>query len=371
MLEFVDPPSQSARILAWYALIQEVYELADGSACSGSAAPAALSALLGKAAAYLGFEELAYMEGSLPDGAEPGELLLSLPGRSRDPHGCDAQRVFPASTEVCSADVKLCYLRARSLGGAHAADASRAELQRFVGHLARALSLREHEATARRSLVSLYEALDAHELAVVLCDAAGRPRFSNRAATCLRQRYPELATVEGTEAPLARLFRDYKRSLRRGASQVVRVATDALQLTLIPLLSHAMTAVFALDGPSLGVVIHELAQPIGAAGAGAPGMPPVPDALGRNLEGRHRLTAAEVRLSWALCFGLSLPSYAALTQRSPLTLRRQLKSVFRKLNVRDQKGLVMRIWLEQTAQWSELVTFSPTQARSFVSGGRP
>ena len=61
--------------------------------------------------------------------------------------------------------------------------------------------------------------------------------------------------------------------------------------------------------------------------------------LVQHLQGRYGLTDKELSLAWNLAQGMPLKRYAALSERSIETLRAQLKSVFRKLGVADQKGV--------------------------------
>jgi hypothetical protein len=74
-----------------------------------------------------------------------------------------------------------------------------------------------------------------------------------------------------------------------------------------------------------------------------------------------------------------------LLRRSPLTLRKQLKAVCRKLGVRDQKSIILKIWQEQMADWLCTVALAPVTsdvstrpmlvypqpAKKAPGGGRP
>ncbi|MBX3626320.1 MAG: hypothetical protein KF892_14985 [Rhizobacter sp.] len=61
--------------------------------------------------------------------------------------------------------------------------------------------------------------------------------------------------------------------------------------------------------------------------------------LAQHLQRQYGLTDKEVGLAWNLAQGMPLKQYAALSGRSIETPRAQLKAVFRKLGVADQKGV--------------------------------
>lgn len=64
-----------------------------------------------------------------------------------------------------------------------------------------------------------------------------------------------------------------------------------------------------------------------------------PPRLAQHLQRQYGLTDKELGLAWNLAQGVPLKQYAALSGRSIETPRAQLKSVFRKLGVTDQKGV--------------------------------
>ncbi|WOB08619.1 hypothetical protein [Piscinibacter gummiphilus] len=64
-----------------------------------------------------------------------------------------------------------------------------------------------------------------------------------------------------------------------------------------------------------------------------------PPLLAQLLQSQYGLTDKELPLAWNLAQGMPLKQYAALSGRSIETPRAQLKAVFRKLGVSDQKGV--------------------------------
>lgn len=353
MLEPRPPSSESERILRWYALVQDAYELADALPQSAVEPSMRLGALLGRAAVYFGLEAFEHRQGRPPSPPAPGDMIFPLPPTPAEP-----SRRPPAP------EAEAHYLRARPGPHADTVETLRPLLQRFVRHVERSMQTRQSLAAARHSLAAVYETLNRQALAVVLCDAQGRPRFFNRAAVRLRARCPELRLDrEGSDGmrreqqPQALLFERFREDMRRDEARIIHLATDSLVWTLVPLLSRTTSAAFAADGPSLGLIVQERSFRDEPSSEREAVLPEVPDALSRRLQERFALTPAELRLSHGLYAGLSVARYAALARRSPLTVRKQLKSICRKLQVPDQKTLILRVWQEQQADWLRCVTF--------------
>jgi DNA-binding CsgD family transcriptional regulator len=352
-------------MLSWYALVEQVYDLADALATPQAAAKqsAAWTPVLDSAARYFGFDELVHCQGRPPSSLEPAQMVFVLP-RTRSL----AQPLFGSAsdglTEVSPFERQEHYLRARRGPHAPPPSALRPLVQRFLRHVARCMQVREGLVADRQSLSALYETLDRRELAIVLCDAQCRPVFVNRAATGLRGRHAELqfevhaSCWLGTRQPLKALFERFRRNVRLGRGGVLRLCTDSLLFTLVPLRFPDTQAAFAVGGPCLGLLIQERTlhdeRPTEAAGDG---LPEVPDDLRRRLRSRFALTEAEVRLCYGLYCGLSVKRYAALAERSPLTVRTQLKSVYDKTGLRDQKALLLRLWEEQQAEWVHCISW--------------
>jgi DNA-binding CsgD family transcriptional regulator len=349
--------SDSERILAWYELVQEVYEAREELSTSEQA----LKALLNRAASYFGLEELEHCRGPLPVASPPGQLLVPLSCVDLASEGVIEAR----STSAAAASCPQHYLRARPGPEPALGPALGPHLVRFARHLARAMHINAGLSGEREHLRALYETLERQPLALVLLDLLGRVRFKNRAAIRMLVRHPEIQLdpsaydVARTKSqPLGLLFQRIRQNLQRGAHGMVQHCNKTQMLTLIPLLSSSAAALFAPEGPSFALIIQERATageaPIKRLARG----PQVPAGLSRRLQARFGLTPSEARLCCGLYAGLSVAGYATVAGRSALTLRKQLKAIYRKLNVHDQKALILRTWQEQQADWLECVTLA-------------
>lgn len=364
--------TESERILSWYALVERVYELADAvpPACAHDVQSDMWRSVLHEAAAYFGVHELKLCEGRAPAARPRGPLLFPLPALR-----CVADALLNEAavrpTEVPLFETKEFYLLARPGRPVSCPSKLPFEIQRFARHVARCMRIQHGLEADYRSLRALYDTLDAQDLAVVLCDAQCRPRFFNRPARALRKRHPDLrfdseeADLRFKRHPVSQLFEHFRQNVRIAKGGAIRLSSGALHWTLVPLLFHDTRAAFASDGPSLALIVQEQAFRTSQSGENVlPVVPEVPDALRLRLRDRFALTEAEARLGYGLYSGLSVAAYAALAKRSPLTIRKQLKSIYSKLCVHDQKALILCIWQEQRVGWSRCVALLATPGAS-------
>jgi DNA-binding CsgD family transcriptional regulator len=352
-----NPSAEPERILAWYELVQDVYETGEALA-TPQAAPTALAALLHRAAVYFGLEELEHCQGPSPMVPVPGQLVLRLP-----PVHATANGVTGCSAPGAAAGRHEHYLRARSGPLAAREPALRSQLERFGQHLTRCLQINAGLTRERQLLHAMYETLDRQPLALVLYDFQGRVRFKNRAAIRAQTRHPELQLdlhaqdpARCKDQPLVLLFQRFRQNLQRGECGVIQHGSKTRLLTLVPMLSSTASVVFAPQGPSLALLIQERAWSRELPAKHGAHSLRVPAGLSRRLQERFTLTPSEVRLCYGLYAGLSVASYASVVGRSPLTIRKQLKSSYLKLDVHDQKSLILRTWQEQQAEWLQSVT---------------
>jgi DNA-binding CsgD family transcriptional regulator len=223
--------------------------------------------------------------------------------------------------------------------------------------------LQQHLEAERSGLDAVRRCLDAQTTAVVLSDAQGRAVRVNRAANELAERVPELQLGPGAirflsdqgQDMLEPLFERARRGPREPSRSRWEATSGGLRFTVLALTSPAADG-WARTGSGLGLIIQELG--VWPGEAELRGSRPLPSAsaqLRRRLQEHFGLTEKEVQLAHALAMGLTIGAYAERSQRSPQTLRKQVKSIFAKLGVHDQKSLILRVWQERQADWVECV----------------
>lgn len=206
-------------------------------------------------------------------------------------------------------------------------------------HLRQAVSLSDQLQAARRHASELQQAIDRLSLGLVLCDAAARPSWANRAARSTFRDHDALWLTQGRLTGASASQTD---TLRRAIAQ----ATAG---------SHSREGCFLLKGSESGSALQVMVMPLQcdapetfSAGASqsllmfssASTQPMLPPALVQAL---FSLSPAESRLTVALCQGRTVNEYAASHGVSVGTARFQLKQVLAKTQAQRQSELVRRV----------------------------
>ncbi|HEY0820753.1 MAG TPA: hypothetical protein VGD46_18340 [Rhizobacter sp.] len=203
----------------------------------------------------------------------------------------------------------------------------------FCAHLDSALSLMATLRATQQDLAALHGVVDALPLGVVVLDEHLEVALLNRPARALLQRGGPLALHAQRLCVPAQAVA-FEQALQAfaadAARQQQRLSLDGLDVELQK-----------LRGPAGGVLllVQERCAQGGPREIAAP-----PAALAKCLQHEHGLSGGELLLAWQLAQGMSLKQYAALSGRSCETARAQLKSVFRKLRIADQKSLGMGLF---------------------------
>ena len=176
-------------------------------------------------------------------------------------------------------------------------------------------------------------ALDRLDHGVLLVDASGHVLFANRAAEAIIALGDGLTVVrEGLRAALpadtARLQTLIAETLRGAAGGTMRVKRPSLAEPFLLLVAPARGIWQWSVGPMPAVVIFITALDQAVA----------PDL--RLLAPAFELTATEAKIAVSIATGGVVPATAHALRISPNTVHTHLRSVFRKLGVNDQPGLV-------------------------------
>jgi DNA-binding CsgD family transcriptional regulator len=216
---------------------------------------------------------------------------------------------------------------------AHFGAGETAELDILLPHLRRSLQLTHHLRGLELDLAHTRASLDALSIGVVVCSAEGKVRIANRIAEEILGRGDGIV-LDGADAIAVNdphqqngLRRMISSAARRpgiepnGAGSAIRIARregSALKLLVAPLpeAQHAGLggAMILIDDPERN------------------GVPAV-----EALKALFGLTSAEARLARRLAHGESTaPEIAAEFSLSPQTIRTQMKSIHRKMDVSHQ-----------------------------------
>jgi DNA-binding CsgD family transcriptional regulator len=298
---------------AWLALIDELYALAEctpGDAALRRGWPAPWRPLMARVARRLGAAsvQIGALRTAQSPGCGPG--LLS-------------HRRITGGPVVSATSL--------SPEGFSAAQAQ--AFRAFCAHLDAALALMASLRATQQGLAALHGVVDALPLGVVVLDEHLEVVLLNRPARALLQRGGPLALHERrlcVPAQAAAFEQTLQDVAVEGACAHQRLSFDGLDVELQK-----------LHGAPGGVLllVHEGGGPARLREIAAP-----PEALARHLQREHGLSERELTLAWHLAHGMPLKQYAALSGRSCETARAQLKSVFRKLRITDQKSLGMGLF---------------------------
>ena len=218
----------------------------------------------------------------------------------------------------------------------HFGAAEAAALDTVLPHVRRALQLTHHLQQLALDLGCARAALDVFSIGVVVCDALGKVRFTNRAAEEILQQSDGIALNGHQALDIAHP------ALQDGLDRPIGGATRRAGIE-----PGGAGGAFRIerDGrPALKVLVAPLpeAQHVALGGAGGamiliddPERSAAPEA--EALKALFGLTSAEARLARRLAQGnRTAPEIAAEFALSPQTIRTQMKSIHRKMDVSHQ-----------------------------------
>jgi len=232
----------------------------------------------------------------------------------------------------------------RDRGDAHFTPTEATELDALLPHLRRALQLTHRLRGLEFHLTHARSALDRVAVGVVICDAEGKVQFANQIAEDILHSGYGIAidadrVLRATQADVQpKLHRALAAAVRRnaagdGALRIARQSAAPLKVLVAPLpeaqhaaLGGAGGALVLIDDPERGA---------------APAL--------EALKALFGLTTAEARLARRLAQGdLTAPEIATEFALSPQTIRTQIKSLHRKMEVSHQaeiSAIVSRLGL--------------------------
>lgn len=235
----------------------------------------------------------------------------------------------------------------RNRRDSHFAADEAAEIDALLPHLQRSLQLTHQLHHLELGLGHARAALDAFSIGIVICNAEGKVQTINRFAEEILQRGDGLEL--GADNSLALSDRVLEGRLRR------LVAQAAARQPLAPNGAGGALRIARREGAPLKLLVAPLPEAQGGSG-GAGGVLILIDDSDRKaapaieaLKTLFGLTSAEARLVRRLAHGdATAPEIAAEFALSPQTIRTQLKSIHRKMDVSHQaeiSAIVSRLGL--------------------------
>jgi DNA-binding CsgD family transcriptional regulator/PAS domain-containing protein len=209
-----------------------------------------------------------------------------------------------------------------------------AELNALLPHLRRSLQLTHHLRGLQLDLAHARATLDALSIGIVICNAAGRVQLTNRIAEEILNRGDGIA-LDGEQIVAAADPQAQQRMRRLIAGAARRAGIEA---------DGGGVRIDRHDGPALKILVAPLPEAQHASLGGAGGaMLLIDDPAHRSapdidaLKALFGLTSAEARLARRLAHGDSTaPEIATEFALSPQTIRTQMKSIHRKMEVSHQ-----------------------------------
>ena len=219
---------------------------------------------------------------------------------------------------------------------AHFGAGETAELDILLPHLRRSLQLTHHLRGLELDLAHARASLDALSIGVVVCSAEGKVRIANRIAEEILGRGDGIV-LDGADA-IAVQDPHQQNGLRRMISSAAR------RPGIEPNGAGSAIRIARREGSALKLLVAPLPEAQHAGLGGAGGAMILIDDPERNgvpaveaLKALFGLTSAEARLARRLAHGESTaPEIAAEFSLSPQTIRTQMKSIHRKMDVSHQ-----------------------------------
>jgi DNA-binding CsgD family transcriptional regulator/PAS domain-containing protein len=218
---------------------------------------------------------------------------------------------------------------------AHFGTIESAELDALLPHLRRSLQLTHQLKRLELDLAHARASLDAFSIGIVICSAEGKVRIANRIGEEILRRGDGMA-LDGSDSITV--------SDTHLQPYLRRLITNAARRNLDPQGAGGAMRIDRADGPPLKVLVAPLPEAQAAGLGGAGGAMILIDDPARNaapameaLKALFGLTTAEARLARRLAHGdLTAPEIAAEFSLSPQTIRTQMKSIHRKMDVSHQ-----------------------------------
>jgi DNA-binding CsgD family transcriptional regulator len=224
----------------------------------------------------------------------------------------------------------------RNRQDAHFLEGEAAGLDALLPHLRRALQLTHHLRRLELDLAHARASLDALSIGVLVCNAEGKVRIANKIADQILRRGDGIV-LDGFDK-LTVSDPDQQHGLRR------MISTAARRPGLDPNGAGNALRIGRSEGPPLKVLVSPMPEAQSAGLGSAGGAMILIDDPERNtapaveaLKALFGLTTAEARLARRLAHGDSTaPEIAAEFALSPQTIRTQMKSIHRKMDVSHQ-----------------------------------
>jgi|AraplaMF_Col_mMF_1032025.scaffolds.fasta_scaffold00103_53 DNA-binding CsgD family transcriptional regulator/PAS domain-containing protein len=224
----------------------------------------------------------------------------------------------------------------RNRPDAHFLESEAAGFDTLLPHLRRSLQLTHHLRRLELDLAHARASLDALSIGVLVCSAEGKVKIANKIADEILQRGDGIV-LDGFDT-LTVSDPNQQHGLRRMISSAAR------RPGLDPIGAGNALRIGRNDGPPLKILVAPLPEPQSNGIGGSGGAMILIDDPERNaapaieaLKGLFGLTTAEARLARRLAHGDSTaPEIAAEFSLSPQTIRTQMKSIHRKMDVSHQ-----------------------------------
>jgi DNA-binding CsgD family transcriptional regulator/PAS domain-containing protein len=224
----------------------------------------------------------------------------------------------------------------RNQKDAHFGGIEAATLDVLLPHLRRSLQLTHRLRRLELDLAHARASLDAFSIGIVICSAGGKVQIANRIAEEILQRADGIA-LDGADT-IAVGDPHLQHSLRRMISGAARRASIEMNG------AGGALRIARHEGPALKILVAPLPEAQHAGLGGAGGAMILIDDPARSaapaieaLKALFGLTGAEARLARRMAHGDStVPEIAAEFALSPQTIRTQMKSIHRKMDVSHQ-----------------------------------
>jgi DNA-binding CsgD family transcriptional regulator/PAS domain-containing protein len=224
----------------------------------------------------------------------------------------------------------------RERDDAHFGESEAGQINVLLPHLRRSLQLTHHLRQLELDLAHARAALDAFSIGIIICSAEGEVHIANRIAEEI------LRLGDGIALDGAHLLAVSDPQLQERVRQLITGA--ARRAGVEPRGAGGAVRIERRDGPPLKVLVAPLPEAQHARFGGAGGAMILIDDSERNaapaveaLKALFGLTTAEARLARRLAHGESTaPEIAVEFALSPQTIRTQMKSIHRKMDVSHQ-----------------------------------
>ena len=235
----------------------------------------------------------------------------------------------------------------------------KAAITQFVRHLGRCLDMRSALWKEYNAVQSCYGVLQRLAIPLILFDERRQAMFANQALIRLVERDANLDFEKGEiklkasnmDPVQALLTLQSDSALQGKTTTVIRQCIDGLWFTLLLLPKVSQSVYAGSNCPSLCLFVEESLPAAMSSQQIQLRMEQEAPFLLSRLRDHYGLTTKEAQLAFGLSLGMSLNRYAESVSRSSETIRTQVKSLFAKTGVNDQKSLLMILWQERLGEW--------------------